>query len=107
MRWLILVLVSIPALAKDCSLYELQGEAGKKELNITLTVNKDSNSQRVFIFSRKIALEMAPYLDKTVRGRFITSGLEILKIEEVKFAVPDPLYRSGEMVRVKALPCPK
>lgn len=107
MKWIFLFLISFPALALECSLYELQGEVLKKGLRVALHVNKDTNSQREFSFSKKIELEMAPYLDKTVRGSFVTRKLEILKIEDVKLTVPDPLYRSNEMMKSKTVSCPK
>lgn len=107
MKWLMLFFISLPSMAKECALYELQGDVSMKELKVTITANRDSNSQREFIFDRKIAMEMGPYLNKTVRGQFVINRLEILKIEEVKLAVPDPLYRSQEMVKMKSVPCGK
>ena len=107
MKWIIFFLISFPAIARECALYELQGVVSKKGLRVALTVNSETNSQREFIFSRKIEIEMAPYFDRTVRGSFVTDKLQILKIEEVKFAVPDPLYRLEEMAKKKTIPCPK
>lgn len=106
MKWFILLLISFPALAKECALYELKGDV-KRETDVTLTVNKDTNSQRVFTVSRKINLGMAPYLDKTVQGKFVIRELEILKMEEVKLVVPDPLFRDQEMKKIKTVSCPK
>lgn len=106
MSWIILTLLTASLYAAECSLYELQGDVEQKDTVVGLMVNKDTNSQRVFTFSREIEFEMGPYIAKTVKGRFITRELEVLKIEEVKPTVPDPLYRHKEMVKLKTVPCP-
>ncbi len=105
MKW-ILLLLSVSAYADDCSLYELKGDV-VQDKTVRLTVNKDTNSQRVFVFIPEIEFQMGPYIQKTVIGTFVTKNLEILKIEEVKLSVPDPLYHHKEMVRLKSAPCPK
>lgn len=106
MKWLMFILLSSGAFAKECALYELQGEIAQ-DRTVRLTVNSGTNSQKVFVFSREIEFSMGPYIQKTVRGRFVTRELEILKIEDVKIAVPDPLYHHNEMVKLKTVPCPK
>ncbi len=91
--------------AAECSLYELQGEV-ELDSRVSLTINKGANSQKVFRYSDDIKFEMGPYIKKTVRGSFVTKELEIVKIEEVKTVVPDPLHHFQEMVFQKKVPCP-
>ncbi len=106
MKWVTLALLSMNVYAADCYLYQLQGDV-VQDRTVRLTVNKGTNSQRVFVFSPEIEFAMGPYIQRTVKGNFVTKDLEILKIEEVNLTVPDPLYHHREMVRVKSVPCPK
>lgn len=105
MIWSFILLTSLNLLAAECSLYELQGEVDL-DSTVSLTVNKGTNSQKVFRYSDDIKFEMGPYIKKSVQGIFVTKELEILKIEEVKTTVPDPLHHHQEMIFLKKVNCP-
>ena len=107
MKIFIFFFFALPAFAGDCQLYELQGEIDQKETSVTLTVNKGANSQRVYTFSSREQFRMGPYLQKTVKGSFLTKGTTILKIESVEMSIPDPLFHQNAQTLVKDLPCPK
>jgi hypothetical protein len=101
--WTFLLTTSI-AHAQPCSLYQLTGEVLQSD-NVTLTVNPKSNSQRTFVAKARAEMLLAAYSKRFITGKFVIRGLEILSAEDVKFAVPDPLFHSQGMQKLSEVSC--
>ncbi len=105
MKLLVLLFLSLSAFAEDCRLFELKGEVKDKQ-GVTLTINKGSNSEKVFIVAPKIELQFAPWLNKFVQGKYVVKNNQIVAIEKTEMAVPDPLSHYREMIFLKNQTCP-
>ncbi len=96
--------LAITVFAADCTQYELRGTVTKKE-DVILTVNEGTNSQKVFRFSHKVELAVAPFIGKFMRGVFTVEDSLITKVEKPDLAVPDPLFHHGSIkCKIKGQP---
>lgn len=107
MMYFLGLVMTFSVMAADCYQYKLKGEIILEKQGLHLVVNKDTNSQRKFLVSDELEFFLNPYLRKTITGKFILKETTIVKSEEVKLSVPDPLFRHEEMVRLSTVPCPE
>ena len=97
---ILFLFLSLSVLASDCNLYEMRGTITKKE-DVILTINEGTNSQKVFRFSHKVELAVAPFIGKFMTGIFTMEDSLITKVEKPDLAVPDPLFHHKSQVCIK------
>lgn len=103
---------SLPALA--CVQYELSGFVERKGSDLEVVVAKHTKSEKHLKIPYKIQLKFSPYLDKFMKGVFITEGnrltdqQKILKVERIDLEVFDPLNQneSNSFLKLKEVKCP-
>lgn len=113
--FLILLALTLPSMAQKsgCVRYQFEGEVRSSDGTFTLTTQKGTRSQKVFLFTQKDLPRLAPYIDKFAHGEFILpdsmpiSGTTVLSLNKIDFAIPDPLQIVKGLVKLGNTACPK
>ncbi len=105
-------LLSFAAIAKDCHQFLIRGSVTKND-DVFITINKDSNSQKIFMVDQRAELALAPFIDKFVVGKFIFKEkspgqkAKILNVQSVDLDIPDPLTHKNSFKYLSKTTCPK
>jgi hypothetical protein len=115
MKHLLLLLLLCPALAKaECHVFQLKGKAKFADKKIQLIVRQGTASERSFsLRPGEQEGKLLPYMRTAFEGEFVlrgddpATGAVVEEVLSVDHAVLDPLDRSGEMKKLRAIDCPK
>ena len=109
------LLLSLSLYASDnCSRLELSGSILRFENELELVVAQKTLSEKKLKIPYQIQLSFSPYVDKFIKGIFITegdsllSGQKILKVEKIDIDSPDPLNQNEKNAfkKLKGVKCP-
>ena len=109
----LLIPLSIHA-SESCSKVELRGSIIRVENDLELVIAQKTLSEKKLKIPYQIQLSFSPYVDKFIKGIFITegdsllSGQKILKVEKIDIDSPDPLNQNEKNTfkKLKGVKCP-